>query len=114
VDATGIIIRAQAKAATADVPAPKDFKHQGLKIETMKNYERDLLVLYKADVYNEDLLQREVECLHRILLRLERSDIFCATHELATRNKITQKIKSILNATRPFRLKPFWFLLNKN
>ena len=80
----------------------------------MKNYDRDLLVLYKADVFNEDLLQREVENLHQILLNVERSDIFCLAHELVTRNKITQKAKSILRATRHLRLKPFQFLINKN
>jgi hypothetical protein len=80
----------------------------------MKNYDRDLLLLYKADVYSEDLLQREVETLHQILLKVERSDIFCRSHELVTRNKITQKVRRILNATRHFRLKPFQFLINKN
>ena len=80
----------------------------------MKNYDRDLLVLYKADVYNEDLLQREVECLHQILLKVERSTIFCSVHELVTRSKITQKAGSILKATRHLRLKPFQFLINRN
>jgi hypothetical protein len=90
-------------------------QHQRLlKQETMKNYDRDLLVLYKADVYNEDLLQREVESLHQILLKVERNDIFCSAHELVTRNKITQKSRSILKATRHIRLKPFQFLINKN
>jgi hypothetical protein len=94
-------------------------QHKGLldprlKIETMKNYDRDLLVLYKADVYNEDLLQREVENLHQILLKAERIDVFCIAHELVTRNKITSKVKSILKATRNIRLRPFQFLINKN
>ena len=80
----------------------------------MKNYDRDLLVLYKADVYNEDLLQKEVENLHQILLRVERNDIFCSVHELVTRNKITQKARSIIRATRHLRLKHFRFLINKN
>ena len=80
----------------------------------MKNYDRDLLVLYKADVFSEDLLQREVENLHQILLKVERSDIFCFSHELVTRNRITQKARSILKATRNLRLKPFQFLINKN
>jgi len=80
----------------------------------MKNYDRDLLVLYKADVFSEDLLQREVENLHQILLKVERSDVFCLSHELVTRNKITPKIRSILQATRRIRLKPFQFLINKN
>ena len=80
----------------------------------MKNYDRDLLVLYKADVYNEDLLQREVESLHRILLQVERNEAFCAAHELALRNRITSKANRILKAIRQIRLKPFQFLINKN
>lgn len=80
----------------------------------MKNYNRDLLVLYKADVYDEDLLQREVETLHQILLKVERSNIFCSAHELVTRNRITQKARSILKTTRHLKLKPFQFLINKN
>ncbi len=43
----------------------------------MKNYNRDLLLLYKTEVYSEDLLQHEVECLHQILLQVERNDVFC-------------------------------------
>ncbi|HEU4470164.1 MAG TPA: hypothetical protein VFR58_03695 [Flavisolibacter sp.] len=80
----------------------------------MKNYDRDLLVLYKADLYNEDLLQHEVECLHKILLQVERNDIFCAAHELVTRSKITSKTNAILKAISRYRLKPFNFLINKN
>ena len=41
----------------------------------MKNYNRDLLVLYK-DAYNDDLLQHEVENLHQILLRVENNLIY--------------------------------------
>lgn len=80
----------------------------------MKNYDRDLLVLYKADMYNEDLLQREVECLHQLLLKVERSDVFCLAHELATRTKITSRARVILKAAAHVRLKPFHFLINKN
>ena len=80
----------------------------------MKNYDRDLLVLYKADVYNDDLLQHEVECLHQILLQVERNDIFCMAHELVTRNRITVKARLILQAISHIKLKPFHFLINKN
>jgi len=80
----------------------------------MKNYDRDLLVLYKADMYNEDLLQHEVECLHKILRQVEHNDIFCAVHELVTRNRITGRMKPILKAVRHPSLKPFYFLINKN
>jgi len=80
----------------------------------MKNYDRDLLVLYKADVFSDDLLQREVESLHRILLQVERQDVFCTAHELATRSRITSKASAILKAIAQASLKPFYFLINKN
>lgn len=80
----------------------------------MKNYNRDLLLLYKDEVYNEDLLQKEVECLHEILMRVERNEVFCRCHELATRTKITRKTASILKAASWPELKPFHFLISKN
>jgi len=80
----------------------------------MKNYNRDLLLLYKEEVYNDDLLQKEVECLHEILMRVENNDTFCVTHELVTRHKITQKAKAIIKAIAWPELKPFHFLVNKN
>jgi hypothetical protein len=95
-----------------DVRARKEWL--AIKIETMKNYDRDLLVLYKADMYNEDLLQHEVECLHKILLQVENSYSFCKAHELATRNRITSKTRSIMKATTRPELKAFHFLINKN
>ena len=80
----------------------------------MKNYNRDLLLLYKEEVYNDDLLQKEVECLHEILVRVEHNDVFCHVDELVTRNRITQKARTILRATAWPELKPFYFLINKN
>jgi hypothetical protein len=80
----------------------------------MKNYDRDLLLMYRADWNNDDLLQHEVECLHQLLLQVEREDIFCTANELATRNGISSKKKNILKATRNYKLKPFHFLINKN
>jgi hypothetical protein len=80
----------------------------------MKNYNRDLLLLYRAEEYNEDLLQQEVESLHRILVNIERNEVFCKAHELIKRNKITEKAKAILKATISLELKPFHFLINKN
>ena len=80
----------------------------------MKNYDRDLLVMYKADWKNDDLLQHEVECLHRLLLQVESQDIFCTANELATRRGITNRKKSIIKATKHLQLKPFNFLINKN
>jgi hypothetical protein len=79
----------------------------------MKNYDRDLLVLYKAGKYNDDLLQREVECLHQILLQVERNEVFCLSHELVSRNRISGKTKAILKIIGK-NLKPFQFLICKN
>ncbi|HUC81309.1 MAG TPA: hypothetical protein VMR70_10360 [Flavisolibacter sp.] len=80
----------------------------------MKNYNRDLLLLYKEEVYNDDLLQKEVECLHEILMQVERNEIFCQAHELVARHKITRKAKTIVNAISDPELRPFHFLINKN
>ena len=80
----------------------------------MGKYNRDLLVLFKSNVYNEDLLQYEVEWLHKILLRVEEDDIFCLTHELVKRSRITQRAKAILKTVAHSKLKPFHFLINKN
>jgi len=80
----------------------------------MKNYNRDLLVLYKAETFNEDLLEQQLECLHKILGNVETNATFCNAHELVTRTKITSKSKAILKATAEAELKPFYFLINKN
>ena len=102
---------ALAKAAIADAQATKECPD--IKREAMKNYLRDLLVLYK-DAYNEDLLQHEVESLHRILINVENYEVFCGSHELVARNKITTKARSIMKAISRFEMKPFYFLVNKN
>jgi hypothetical protein len=80
----------------------------------MKNYNRDLLVLYKEDLYSEDLLQHQVECLHKILISVENENVFCIAHELATRTRITSRNRPILRAIDLPELKPFYFLINKN
>jgi hypothetical protein len=80
----------------------------------MKNYNRDLLLLYKTEVVNEDLLQREMEFLNRVLSSVERQEVFCQVHELVNRYRITNKSKAILKATEEPELKPFCFLLNLN
>jgi len=80
----------------------------------MENYNRDLLVLYNTEAYTEDLLQQQVECLHKILKNVERNDVFCSAHELVTRLKISRKPKIILKAVSKTILQPFYFLINKN
>ncbi len=80
----------------------------------MNNYNRDLLLMYRTEVFSDDLLQHEVECLHNILRMVECNEIFCRAHELVTKFSITSKPKAIVNAIGNIKLKPFYFLLNKN
>jgi hypothetical protein len=110
-DVSEIIIPVQAKAVNADARLKRVFK---LKLRAMKNYNRDLLVLYKSNVFSEDLLEKELECLHRILIQVERMDAFTAAHELVTRTRITGRAKAILRAIGDAGLRPFHFLINKN
>jgi hypothetical protein len=80
----------------------------------MKNYNRDLLLLSKSAVLREELLQHEVECLHAMLVGVERMEVFCRAHELVTRYKITNKARTISLVAEQPELKPFHFLINKN
>lgn len=80
---------------------------------SMKNHNRDLLVLYKSGMGKESL-EATVECLHRILRQVECLNVFCGAHELAKRTRITHKRSSLLRAIEHAELKPFHFLINKN
>ncbi|HVE60462.1 MAG: hypothetical protein ABR503_13720 [Chitinophagaceae bacterium] len=80
----------------------------------MTNYNRELLVMLKANSFSDKAFEQHVECLHNILIRLERNDVFCKAHELVTRVRITQKNRAILKAITTTHLKPFYFLINKN
>lgn len=75
--------------------------------------DRDLLVLVRTNSTQQSL-EEAVECLHKILLRVECAEVFCHAHELVKRNKITSKVKTILKAISREELKPFYFLINKN
>ena len=75
--------------------------------------DRDLLVLVRTNS-NQQTLEEAVECLHKILLSVERTEAFCNAHELVRRNKITGKQKHILKAIQAEELKPFHFLINRN
>lgn len=75
--------------------------------------DRDLLVLVRTNSTQQSL-EDAVECLHKILLRVECTEVFCHAHELVRRNKITQKTRSLLKAISREELKPFYFLINKN
>jgi hypothetical protein len=80
----------------------------------MENGKRDLLVLLKNDQQDQKNLDREVECLNRILVSVEHVNVFCASHELVARNRITRKASKIIKAASHVELKSFEFLINKN
>ena len=79
----------------------------------MKNHRRDLLMLLNTATSSE-ALEKEIECLHTLLVTVENNEAFCTAHELATRLRITHKKKAILKATETAQLKAFHFLINKN
>jgi len=74
---------------------------------------RDLLVLVRTK-NNSQSLEEAVEYLNKILLQVECTKVFCSSHELVTRNRITLNPKKILKAISSEELKPFCFLINKN
>jgi len=80
----------------------------------MTNRNRDLLLLMKAPSASEEAFEKHVEELHKVLLRVECTDAFCIAHELATRNRITQKRAKLVRAMGTVELKPFHFLIAKN
>ncbi|HVG15438.1 MAG TPA: hypothetical protein VM935_10775 [Chitinophagaceae bacterium] len=77
----------------------------------MKN--RDLLVLVRTNKDTKSL-EEAVEYLNKILVQVECAEVFCNSHELVVRNRITRKPRKILKAISTEELKPFYFLINKN
>ena len=75
---------------------------------------RDILVLLREEKENEQRLEKELKVLHDILHTVETRDNFCRSHELVTRYGISRKPEKIWKETRFYRLKPFYFLINKN
>ena len=75
--------------------------------------DRDLLVLVRTNSTQQSL-EEAVECLNKILLRVECTEIFCHSHELVKRNKSSRRVRAILKAISQEELKPFHFLINKN
>ena len=80
----------------------------------MKNHDRDLLVLLKANSLEGEAFEKHINCLHKVLAHVENNEAFCTAHQLVTRLKITTKKKMLLKAIAEPRLKPFYFLINKN
>lgn len=82
----------------------------------MKKYTRDLLLLRKDELENEDTIEREVESISRILQTVETIQALSIAFELIDLNrfKIYHDERSIGKAMRNGGLKPFEFLCNRN
>ena len=81
----------------------------------MNKFNRDLLVLFK-EKSNPQSIEHEVELLHELLYGVERLENLVIAHEVINLNKykIQNDFKTIREAIRFKKLKPFVFLNNKN
>ncbi len=75
---------------------------------------RSLLVLFKTGLLDEKAMERQVECLNKILVKTDSPENFCTAHELVDRNRVTSNKKKLLKESKHVRLRPFRFLINKN
>jgi hypothetical protein len=82
----------------------------------MKNFNRDLLVLFKEDMMSPQAIEHEVEMLHELLYTVEKIENLVIAHEIINLNKykIQNKPHIIRENIRRQKLKPFVFLNNKN
>ena len=82
----------------------------------MKRQTRDLLLLRKDDLDDDQTIENEVECISRILQKVETISSLCIAFELIDLNrfKIYHDHLSIGKAMRNGGLKPFQFLNNRN
>jgi len=70
-----------------------------------------MVLLLKTGLLSEEALERELESLEEMFRLSETPIMFCHTHELVTRYKVTHKISSLTNAFYKRELKPFHFLI---
>jgi hypothetical protein len=76
----------------------------------MKNYRRNLLVLFK----NGQTMDQESDCLREILFDIYTSEQFLIANELVDRYRITSNRKKMLKESSFMRLRAFRFFINKN
>ncbi len=80
----------------------------------MHKYNRDIILLLKEERIHRRDIELQVKSLHVLIASVETMEVFCKTHELVVRNRITQKKYRIAEVMRTTTLKPFYFLINKN
>ncbi len=83
----------------------------------MNNNTRDLLILFRKNATPpQEVIEKEVGSLHRLLFNAENLDNFVNSHELIDVNKytVTNNRSVIKKALKVKKEKPFIFLYNKN
>jgi hypothetical protein len=77
---------------------------------------RNLLVLTKKEVMNQQELEHEIELLNDLFYLVESSDALCLANEVidVNRNKVIHKLQHVKRILKESKLKPFVFISNKN
>ena len=77
---------------------------------------RDLLVLTKKELMNQQELEHEIELLNDLFYLVESSDALCIANEVidVNRNKVICKLQDVKRILKESKLKPFVFISNKN
>ena len=78
------------------------------------NRERELVLLLKTALMSEKALEKVLINLEHLFLYAESEIVFCQTHELVLRNRITSKRSKLTTIYHNKQLGSFSFLVNKN
>jgi len=77
---------------------------------------RDLLVLTKKELMNQQQLEHEIELLNDLFYLVENSSSFYIANEVIdiNRYKVIRKSQQVRQILKEQKLKPFVFISNKN
>jgi hypothetical protein len=77
---------------------------------------RNLLVLTKKELMNQQELEHEIELLNDLFYLVESSDALCIANEVIdiNRNKVIRKLHHVKRILKETKIKPFVFISNKN
>ena len=82
----------------------------------MNPRDRDLLVLTKKEMMNQQELEHEIELLNDLFYLVENSDALCVANEVIDINhyKVITKLPKVRQIIKEQKLRPFVFISNKN
>jgi len=82
----------------------------------MNPRDRDLLVLTKKEMMNQQELEHEIELLNDLFYLVESSDALCVANEVIDINhyKVITKLPKVRQIIKEQKLRPFVFISNKN